>query len=125
MQSTKYLLLLLAVLAFAAMNAAAPGDNYLNEPHAKDCTKYGKPNAKMNEEDVRKCNACCILVGELYRFIVKYEMAYEPSTFGLCICMRSGTTKVYDDKEIREFKELLGRRLDVIDLNSPTASYNA
>jgi hypothetical protein len=123
MQSTKYLLLLLAVLAFAAMNAAAmhaaatlhPSQwGYITDNHAEDCVHYGKPQlptAKMDKEDVRKCNACCILIGERYGFEIKYEMAHEPSIIGSCICMRSNTTKNYTDEEIRGFKALLGRSL--------------
>jgi hypothetical protein len=113
MQSTKYLLLLLAVLAFAAMDAAAVR---IDNNHDK-CEGYGliRDGKTLEEikENVRRCAACCILLGERSNFREQYKMnVYSMRLIGACWCDRSDEHKDWSDNDIRYFKRILGLPLD-------------
>jgi hypothetical protein len=77
MEPIKCLLLLAAVLSFAAMNAAydlQPGDD------AETCARHRR-------DDLR-CKYCCILLGKASGFQTQYIRAHLAWIEGQCICSR-------------------------------------
>jgi uncharacterized membrane protein len=103
MQSTKHLLLLLAVLAFAAMNAVA--QDSLDEANAKRCSGLSKTTE-------RECNACCKLLSLESNYERRYKMAEGVwvNHGNLCVCMRTMTEFRLSNEEIREYTALLADR---------------
>jgi hypothetical protein len=113
MQSTKYVLLLLAVLAFAAMDVA----DDINAHRCKD----------LSRTTAQQCDACCILLSLEYNFNKKYSMAAAPwdNDREECVCIEITTDYIPSQDEILHFFNLLGHLAPVLDLNRPAASHTA
>jgi hypothetical protein len=116
MQSTKYLLLLLAVLAVAAMDVAECYDRRCQ--HIRRLLPEGLTQ--------QKCRACCILLGQETNFDIQYVMAANPwLQQGKCECERSTLNFIPNAEQITQYFNLLGSDAPKLDFDRPATSHVA
>jgi hypothetical protein len=101
MQSTKYLLLLLAALAFAVTNAADPDP--VDEANGRRCRH-------LDGTSSRKCDACCALLSLENNKERQYKYSelvwrYQSKR---CVCMRTVEDLDLGPAKIKEYTDLLG-----------------
>jgi hypothetical protein len=115
MQRMTCLLLLAAVLSFAAMNAAydpLPGDN------AEECERH-------NAGEIYACSACCILLGKADDFQTLYDMSLSAWQDDLCVCSVDPLAQAPAPEEIVIYERIANGETDEADANELISRHRA